>query len=315
VTALGAGEGANFGGTRLHQSFALFLGPFVTPDERLTRLLAHELMHEWIGGRLRAGVEPEALMYWWTEGFTDFFAERVLWRAGLLDDSAYARALSAAWRELAFSPARYAPFDSVAGRFWSDDAAQRLPYLRGHLFAVALDDRVRTATAGRSSLETVVGSLVAGAGADGRAMTDSVLAAALAPALGDSAAPLIARQIRDGAPLPAPDTLLDGCFVRHTDSLAPFALGFDLDRSATARRLTGVDSAGPAFAAGMRDGQVLRGWSVRRGDVSQDAEFVVEADGVRRTVRYRPMGTSRVAVPQYTPGTRCPRAAGDGHSS
>ncbi len=306
VTLVGAGSGGNFGGTRLHRAFATFVGPEAGLEPGLTRLFAHEFMHEWIGGRLRAGEQPEVRSYWFTEGFTDFLTHRALWRAGLASDSAYAAAVNEAWREATLSPVGAAPYDLVETGFWTDRDLGRVPYVRGHLFGLMLDERIRAAGTRRSGLEDTLRDLLRGAGPTGLAVSDSAFVAALAPLVPDAAA-LLAAHIRAGRAIPAPPSIL-GCLTLGVDSIAPFTLGLAFEQSRREGRLTGVDSAGPAFAAGLRNGQAVRGWSVRFGDVTRDVEITIREGDADRTVRYRPMGARRVPVPRYAPVTPCRRS-------
>ena len=74
------------GGTGLTNSFAIFMTPktglALDEDGRgVPWLLSHELFHLWNGHRYRLE-EPDQLGYWFSEGFTDYYARRLLLRAG-----------------------------------------------------------------------------------------------------------------------------------------------------------------------------------------------------------------------------------------
>ena len=83
----------SLGGTGLTQSFGLFLAPRtgleIFPDGGgLPWLLGHELFHLWNGERYHLE-EPELLGYWFSEGFTNFYARRLLYRTGVIDLGAF----------------------------------------------------------------------------------------------------------------------------------------------------------------------------------------------------------------------------------
>src|SRR5262245_56029938 len=92
------------GGTALRNAFALFLPPgtLLGSDAehgyQVLQLLAHEYFHTWNGNEI-PGVSD-----WFTEGFTEFFAARLLRRAGLVDDARWLRALNQDLRTLWVSP-------------------------------------------------------------------------------------------------------------------------------------------------------------------------------------------------------------------
>jgi predicted metalloprotease with PDZ domain len=63
-------EGNNphsMGGTALHNSFTAFLPKGMEPREYYI-LLAHEHLHNWIGGKIHNPTKEERLSYWWSEG-------------------------------------------------------------------------------------------------------------------------------------------------------------------------------------------------------------------------------------------------------
>ena len=89
----------SLGGTGLTDSFSLFMskGMSLKPGSddaaRIAHLLAHEYFHHWNGGKIKLE-EQEALGYWFSERFTDFFARRILLRSGIFDPPEYVRRLN-----------------------------------------------------------------------------------------------------------------------------------------------------------------------------------------------------------------------------
>jgi len=102
-------------GSGFVNAFSLLLTPGSTLQvasghgAHVVRFLAHEMFHQWTGRRIPEG-EPERAGEWFFEGFTDFYARRMLRRTGLIDTAA---AVADANRVLA----RYwlNPFRSVKG--------------------------------------------------------------------------------------------------------------------------------------------------------------------------------------------------------
>ncbi|MBL8768537.1 MAG: hypothetical protein JNL94_14270 [Planctomycetes bacterium] len=177
--AIGAKSETSFsaGGTGLTQSFAAFLPPgaafHVDTDEAklIDGLLAHEMAHHWIGGRV-AVKPPEAEHYWFTEGFTEFVARRVLADAGLLTRAQSIDELNATLLEYHVNPEKNAPAARIADAFWADPNVGDLPYQRGNLVAIVVDHAIRARTGGKNGVDDLLRELVRDAG-EGQLVVDT----------------------------------------------------------------------------------------------------------------------------------------------
>ncbi|MGL1562936.1 hypothetical protein ACSTHQ_00210, partial [Vibrio parahaemolyticus] len=80
--------------------------------------------HTWNPWRLgrMAGAPAERADYWFSEGFTDFYARRLLLRSGVFSLEEFAADWNDALRAYANNPARLEPNRRVVERFWSDGA-------------------------------------------------------------------------------------------------------------------------------------------------------------------------------------------------
>lgn len=151
LAPLGGGDrGLSIHGTGRGDAFAVAATAAFTPD-RAKQLLAHEYLHTWFPAEL-GGYTDGASGYWFSEGFTNYYATRLLLDSGLWTEAELLEDLNAVLARHATSPARNAPAAEVEARFWTDPDVQKLPYDRGHLLALLLDHRIHTATEGRRSL-------------------------------------------------------------------------------------------------------------------------------------------------------------------
>lgn len=122
------------GGTGRVNSFALFLTEDRQLDYRMKRLLAHEIFHTWLGEKINlAG--PESLLYWFSEGFSDYYARLLLLRAGLISLDDYINEYNEVWNQYAKSPARSAKNEQLADGFWNEGDFNKLTYHRGDILA------------------------------------------------------------------------------------------------------------------------------------------------------------------------------------
>jgi predicted metalloprotease with PDZ domain len=250
----GGGEGSySSHGTGRTDAFALS-STTNQPLDAFLFLLAHEYGHSWIDRQLGQAPETdEALEYWFREGFSDYQAARVLVRGGVwtLDD--FVADLNTVLTRNARSSARAAPNSAIPAGFWSDSAMGQLPYDRGRLLALALDEQLRGA--GRAGgLDATLRAQRLRARAGGAATPAALFPAVLRETTGFDAAPLLARHVEAGEPVVLPARLY-GCLTVENQAEPIFADGFDRTATEAAGNVfKGVEPSSPAYAAGLRDG-------------------------------------------------------------
>ncbi|MGH7150304.1 MAG: hypothetical protein ACREIU_06390, partial [Planctomycetota bacterium] len=213
-------QSRSFGGTGLTDSFALFLLPGTGIEEEpgtgrgLRWLLAHELFHHWNGQEMPR-VEPEALVYWFSEGFTDFYARRLLLRARLITLEEYAADLSERAGAYLASPVRNEPNDRILRDYWKDERVERLPYHRGDVVALLLDAAIRKASEGARGLDEFMRDLLARGRRGERVGTEGLLALAESYA-GKEFAERLRRIVVEGETAAIPADLLEPCLEAET---------------------------------------------------------------------------------------------------
>jgi len=296
----------SLGGTGLVDSFALQIQPGLdlaqAPDrQRLARLLAHEMFHDW-NGTLLEREAPEELAYWFSEGFTDFFARRLLLRGGWTTVDEHVESLNATLRRYFTSPVRGEPNARILADFWNEREVQDLPYQRGDVVAMILDHAIRRASAGERSLDDFMRELVRRARAPGEKrwkVSTEKLVEEVARWTSPEVASAIRATVVDGAtPFLDPATFAP-CLALAIEEEGVFDLGFDLERSTAERRVHGVRDGSAASTVGLCDGQELVGWSVNHGDTTSPVRFTIREEGGERTIEYLPLG-ERVPVPRFS---------------
>lgn len=304
VVPLAAGSGVSVGGTGKFQGFALY-GTRNADEPMMRRILAHEHTHNWIPfqqGRMPDGAQ-ESRVYWYSEGFTDFYTDRTLLRSGVWKLPDFVQHLNQVLREYDTSPVRTAPNRRIVSDFWTDENVQKLPYERGYLLAFLWDREIRAASRGRSDLDQVM-----------FAMRDRYLAAA--PARKTYVVPGFEREIRivggvdvrrdvkrfalEGEPIRLPESLFGQCAKVATTTVASFDPGFDMAASAAKGAFTGVDPNGPAYRAGLRDGMTrVQRLGGEPGDSRVEISYRVrDQTGGERVIRYKPEGRTSVSFQQ-----------------
>jgi predicted metalloprotease with PDZ domain len=303
VTLVPIDEGPNafsYGGTGLHDSFALFATPNATVP-RLLGILAHEYFHNWNPGSLGKMPDPEQQMYWFSEGFTEFYTFELLERAGLITLAEKIDEFNKRIREYYLLPVRTEPNDRIVKDFWTNADVGRLPYLRGFIFAANLNAQIRKASAGKYSLDEPMRELFASS-REGRQQELSIetLARVFARYLGTDPTTLMRRQLRDGELVVPDPEAMGSAVMMETADIPVFELGFDFERLAKDRVITGVPLNSAAYEAGLRNGQTRSGSvSVFFGDTTREILLTVTDAQGEKTVRYLPVAKKRAPIPQF----------------
>lgn len=281
----------SYSGTGRGDAFALWMDP-AAPLPGLAWLLAHEYFHGWNPrqlGRMPDGAH-EGEAYWLSEGFTDFYARRLMLRAGLLTPAQFADSWNEALRAYGLSPWRDAGNARAAAAFWTDEAAQKLPYQRGAMLAALWDRRLVRTSGGRESLDAVLRDQRRRAAALRKPPLATGLFPVVARGHGLAVEPDIARHVERGQPVVLPPDSFGRCAVVASVTRPAFDRGYDPDATTRAGNVvTGLDPRSPAHAAGLRDGmKIVARKAGKPGDSRVD--YVLEvADGAgARVIRFRP---------------------------
>ncbi len=150
---LGSSDGSVF-----TNAFLLYLSRKQTflIDEK--SILAHEIFHAW--NPFRMGLPSGQESQWFTEGFTHYYQDRILFQAKLIDAPQYFERLNKIVATYWSSPDRNWTQKQWLDREETHNAEYELPYARGAMIALWVDQRIRQNTAGKSSLDETMLSLL-----------------------------------------------------------------------------------------------------------------------------------------------------------
>lgn len=290
----------SIGGTGLVDSFALYLQAGTklddpSPGMTIPALLAHELFHAWNGAKLAFDETPQT-SYWFSEGFTEFFARRLQHRGGFLDDEAYVASLNRSIAEYFQSPALHAPAAEIRERFFTDRTAGAHPYRRGDVIAFVIDQELRKRSAGTQTLDDWMRDLVL-RGTRGERISPVRFYALLAERSDTAFAERVRACAEDGAVMELPRELASPCHAVELVPLPTYELGFDVEASRASGRVAGVRDGSAAHVAGLRNGQRIAGFSISGQDVSTPVRATVIEAGVKRELEWLPHGAP-ITIPQ-----------------
>lgn len=245
---------------------------------RLLGLCSHEYFHAWNVKRIRPqalspiDLERENLtgLLWLFEGFTSYYDDLVLRRAGLIGPQHYLQLLADAMRAVQATPGRHvqnleqASFDAWIKFYRPDENTPNATvsyYTLGGLFALALDLHLRGR--GKGSLDDVMRLLWRRYGrADAplreQGVAEDALPALVREACGVDVRAWFARHVQGREELPLRRLLAGfGVELTHASPEAVDALGLRLDGASSWPLLRFVRNGSWAEQAGLCAGDVL----------------------------------------------------------
>jgi hypothetical protein len=247
-----------FGGTRVDGAIALGCPTDLDPQEDggTLHFVAHELFHDWLGGRLRSATDDESLCWFW-EGFTDYLSLWELASSGLVSRAWFAERLATCERRANAVKGRdeYAYADPQVP--WRDSEVEPLAYQGSALLAFSLDVALRRC--GKPGLMALIRHL--GASKGGRYELADLRAWIEGQGLPEF--------WRERFEKPSPHTLREdlveiGFVPREDDEPIPY-LGVQLDREGPFGTVVAVDPSGPAHGI-VEPGDQVHGLTPTRED-------------------------------------------------
>jgi predicted metalloprotease with PDZ domain len=251
-----AGPGGPAPATAPHEGYVTLLG-----------LIAHEYFHAWNVKRLRPRAfarydydqENHTDLLWFFEGFTSYYDDLLVLRAGLIDEACYLGLLSKTINQVLQTPGRHlqsvaqASFEAWTKYYRVQPNTPNATvsyYSKGALVALCLDLTLRAET--DTSLDEVMRRLYARC--HGGPMETADVLAVLADVGGRSYAPELAAWVYDTHELPL-RPLLEACGVEWHEDPAPLAQQWGLRVSETeGLHIRHVARGSAAEAAGLAPG-------------------------------------------------------------
>jgi len=244
----------------------------------LLGLISHEYFHTWNVKRLRPAEfarydytqENHTSLLWFFEGFTSYYDDLLLRRAGLIDDATYLKLLTKTINQVLQTPGRevqtvaQASFDAWVKYYRQDENTPNATvsyYTKGALVALCLDLTLRQE--GKTTLDAVMRALWLRC--QGGPMTEADLTSVLAELAGRSFAKEISHWVHSTADLPLKPLLeAQGLTVLEEPAQIAQRLGLRVTETSSIHLKT-VLRGGAAEHAGFAAGDEWLGLEVGRG--------------------------------------------------
>jgi predicted metalloprotease with PDZ domain len=254
--------------------------------QTLLGLISHEYFHTWNVKRLKPaefmqldyGRENYTRLLWFFEGFTSYYDDLMLRRAGLIDSARYLKLIGRTISGVRATPGQQvqsvaeSSFDAWVKYYRSDENTPNATisyYTKGSLVALLLDLHLRRAG---ESLDALMRRLWKSA--PGGALTEERILAEVAALGGQGIADALAGWVHGRADLPLVEALAAGG-IKASEDKASWAISLGLKLSEgpiTGVQVKSVLAGSAAAAAGISAGDELLavdGWRIRRLDDAQ----------------------------------------------
>ena len=134
-------EGSVVAGTAVENQFVCFVRKDVSKN-RLNYLLAHEMFHYWLPEKIafnHIDGHHKKLFEWFTEGFTTYFAKKILYDAGIISKEFFADLINEEIKDIVNSPIKNITAEEIieadrTNKFTSE--FKKLAYWRGAILAL-----------------------------------------------------------------------------------------------------------------------------------------------------------------------------------
>jgi len=195
-------------GYGMYQSFVVYaasdclLDPFI-------QLFNHEMMHDWIGGKINTGTfdhDAGKGLRWLAEGFTDYYALRNRWKAGFMTTEAFQSELNGRFLAAHYTdPNGEIPNETMERFYFKKPEYEDVPYRRGCILALYLDCAIRKKTNNQQTLHNFMSDLLDYTYGTDRDLLEhfDFLAEILSDYLGTNAAEILDQYAEQGKFIPA----------------------------------------------------------------------------------------------------------------
>lgn len=292
-----AGE-SRLSGNGLYNSFALSLAPGSKLTDAVEHLFSHELFHFW-NGRTLAAADPERLVFWFSEGLTDYYSLRILHESGYWDDETYAKWVNKHLREYAVNPAIHATNEQIDKNYWNErDTVGEVPYQRGLALGLRWHKIARNQGV-RSGFDALFRALVERARAGGFKLSNDNIRQVGIETLGAWFGPEFDQFVVRADTVEIPPDALAPKLIGEFKPVHEFELGFDARPSVRDKKIRGLVKGSAAEKAGLRSGDEMTSWAIH-GDPDRPVRVTVRRGGAAQEIEYLPRGKSANAV-QFRP--------------
>ena len=292
------GTGAASNGRHYQNAFIAQL-PHCKNDFEATResmwMISHELFHAWLGYKIKVEDSELPHLFWFIEGFNDYYGLKIAFESGLLDFSGYIAQYNALIRYYYLLPIKQIANETIANNHQKDMHYRLLAQIRGHFLAKALAKQLANTSL---SLDSLMHKILVDKQQTTKPYKREDLYKLFNDYLGEKQWQEFYHQIQEGGLIDfLPDDFGENATLISLD-VDVADLGFDLQALIETQTIRQLDTNSKAYEAGLREGQKIGAYSVNLCKPYKDISFGIEENGEYKEITFTPNKIKK-QIPQY----------------
>lgn len=282
----------SLGGNKQNNYQLMFLAKNFNNLQDIINLTAHERLHKWFGGIIKSN-SSDYSDQWFIEGFTDYYTYYLNYLSGIITSEDYIKSYNLCLQEYFSLPTQNATNNFISQYFWNGEWFERIPYLRGRIFAAELDYKVREKSFNKLSLDDVIRHIIDTSIKNKTKFTDKLFLQAFKDVVDLDVSKKFNSMIMFGINTIEANNLIVDAVLRYNKSNIK-DYGFDFTKSFVEQRVISINKSSSLYHAGVREGDGLHGLYYDSDTTSLD----ISQSGIHKTISYSP-DTVEVGIPFY----------------
>lgn len=191
----------------------------------LKQTMYHEMLHFWMNGKIR--MKNENLNYWFSEGFTDYYANKIRLQNGDLNIYQWLEWINIdVLKAHQNNPEKNQPNYVIQDRLWENQNFDKLPYRRGAIFAFYLDNQIMKHSNYKFSLDDVMREILIECETQKKKFTDELFLNIIEKYVGKDISYLFQKHIIVGIDFEfTNDDFITEFNINYIDSIPVLSLG------------------------------------------------------------------------------------------
>ncbi len=289
----------NVAGLNVKNMFMCYLKEDVTPKQ-MYQLMAHEMLHTWLGGKVSLSSNDNEKVFrqhWFTEGFTDYLAYKMLLDLKIINNEEFATAINRYIINIAenkYKNYTYKELVQLSDSGGYGTEATKLQYYRGALLAIDAEQQLKINNKG--TVTNFIKALYKKILKDGGEVSESSFFE-FAKIYGLDFAWYFQYYIIKGNTIVVKSSALGEDYYLKEELVPSFDAGFSIRESLNNEKITGIKLGSNAEKAGLKDGMQLV--AIENGtrfsnawDFNKPLIVIVKIDGVEKRIQYMPNGVN-----------------------
>lgn len=263
----------------------------------ITQTISHELFHAWLGGKIKFAAPPHDLI-WFSEGFTDYYAQKLARQADLISDKEFYDIFNeqiAAYIQLAIKDAK---MDEILSPLANDGLYYSVNLLRGY-FIAARFDQIRDEK-GQPVMPFVFKDIMnsyQNQSSKNLFISKKIIDSIFRKYFSEEECKLLDDIVIGGKIIDFSPEYTLGKKAKLKKMNMP-EQGFDMRGLISKKEISGINPESPAYQAGLRNGMKVFDYAIRLLTPDTDSEIkIITKTGELQSIKYQ-SESKWIEVPQ-----------------